>query len=52
MKINADVNVKNELVKVYAINILFGILVIVNAINYVILVSAQIIEIVNAEKGL
>ena len=53
MKINVDVNVKNQLIKVYAIKDLFGILVIVdvNAINLVILVNIQIIQIVSAEKN-
>ena len=41
IKINADANVKNSLIKVYVIKDLFGILVIVNAnvINHVILVT-------------
>ena len=41
IKINADVNVKNELIKVYVIKDMLGILVIVNVnvINDVILVS-------------
>ena len=41
MKINANLNAKNCLIKVYAIKDLFEILVIanVNAINHVILVS-------------
>ena len=41
MKINADVNAKNSLIKVYVIKDLFGILVIVsvNEINHVMLVS-------------
>ena len=41
MMINADVNAKNSLIKVYGIKDLFGILIIVsvNVINPVILVS-------------
>ena len=41
MMINADVNAKKYLIKVYVIRDLFGILVIVNvnAINHVILMS-------------
>ena len=41
MKINADVNVKNLLIKVYVVKNLFGILVItnVNVINHAILVG-------------
>ena len=41
MMINADVNAKNSLIKVYRIKDLFGILIIVsvNVINPVILVS-------------
>ena len=52
MKINVDVNVKNKLIKVYAINDLFGILVIVilNVINHVVLVNIYIIQIVSVEK--
>ena len=40
-RLNVDANVKNSFIKVYAIKILFGILVIVNltAIKHVILVS-------------
>ena len=43
MKINANLNAKNWLIKVYAIKDLFGILVIasVNAINLVILVNRK-----------
>ena len=52
MKINADVNAKNKLLKVYVIKDLFGILLIVsvNVINYVILESIQITKIVIVEK--
>ena len=41
IKINVDVNVKNELIKEYAMKDLFGILVTVNvnAINLVVLVN-------------
>ena len=41
MMINAGMNVKNWLIKVYGINNLFGIqvMLIVNVINHVILVS-------------
>ena len=41
IKINADVNVKNEFIKVFLIKDLFGILVIEsgNVINHVMLVS-------------
>ena len=51
-KLNADVNAKNRLIKVYAIKDLFGIQVIanVNVINHVILVSIQTMKIVNVEK--
>ena len=54
MMINASVNAKNQLIKVYAIRDLFGILVIVNAnaINHVILVIIQIMKIVSARKKL
>ena len=50
--INADVNVKNSLVKGYVIKDLLGILVTVNVIvmNYVILESVQIIKIFNTEN--
>ena len=53
MKINADVNVKNEFIKEFLIKDLFGILVIVsgNVINHVMLVSIQITKIVSAEKN-
>ena len=41
IKVNADVNVKNLLIKVHVIKYLFGILLIgnVNVINHVMLVS-------------
>ena len=50
--INADVNVKNSLIKEYVIKDLLGILVTVNVIvmNYVILESVQIIKIFNTEN--
>ena len=50
--INVDANLKNYLTKAYVIKDMPGILVIVNVnvINHVILVSIQIIKIVNAEK--
>ena len=53
IKINADVNVKNWLTKVYVIKEMYGILVImsVNVISHVILVSIYIMKIVNVEKG-
>ena len=53
IKINADVNVKNWLTKVYVIKDMYGILVImsVNVISHVILVSIYIMKIVNVEKG-
>ena len=53
IKINADVNVKNLLIKMYTIKDLFGILVIanVNAINLAISVNIQIIQIVSVEKS-
>ena len=53
MKINVDVNVKNEFIKEFLIKDLFGILVIVsgNVINHVMLVSIQITKIVSAEKN-
>ena len=52
-KINVDVNVKNQLIKVYKIKDLFGILVIVNAnaINLVILMNIQIMKTVNVGKN-
>ena len=51
-KINASVNSKNWLIKVYAIKDLFGIKVIanVNVINRVILVSIWTMEIASVEK--
>ena len=51
-KINADLNVKNWLIKAVVIKDLFGILVtvIVNVINYVMLENIYSIKIVNAEK--
>ena len=54
MEINVDVNVKNQLIEMYAIKDLFGILVIVNAsaINLVISVNIQIIETVSVDKKL
>ena len=50
---NVDVNIKNELIKVYVIKDVFGILVIadVNVISHVILVDIQITKIVNVEKS-
>ena len=53
-KINAGVNVKNWLTKVYAIKDLFRILVIVsmNVINHVILVSIYTMKIKSVEKKL
>ena len=53
IKINADLNVKNQLTKEYVINDLFGILVIVNVslINHVMLENIQIMKIKNAEKN-
>ena len=53
IKINADVNVKNWLIKEYGTKDLFGIQVIVNVnvINYVMLENIKIIKIVNVEKG-
>ena len=51
--INVDANVKNRLIKVYAIKYMLEILVIVsvNVINHVILVSIHIMKMVNVEKG-
>ena len=51
-KHNADLNVKNRLIKEYGIKRLFGIQVIVsvNLLNHVILVSIQIMKTVNLEK--
>ena len=53
MKINADVNVKNWLIKEYETEDLPGIQVIVNVnvINYVMLETIKIMKIVNVEKG-
>ena len=53
LKINADVNVKNYLIKVYVIKDLFGIQVIVsvNVINRVILINIEVIQIVSVEKN-
>ena len=53
MKINADVNVKNWLIKEYGTKNLSGIQVIknVNVINYVMLENIKIMKIVNVEKG-
>ena len=53
MKINADVNVKNWLIKEYGTEDLPGIQVIVNVnvINYVMLETIKIMKIVNVEKG-
>ena len=53
MKINADVNVKNWLIKECGTKDLSGIQVIVNVnvINYVMLENIEIMKIVNAEKG-
>ena len=50
--INADLNVKTWLTKVYVITDLFGILAIVNVnvINHVMLENIQIMKIVNVEK--
>ena len=50
---NVDVNVNNLLIKMYVVKDMLGILVIanVNVKNYVMLVSIQIIKIVNVEKG-
>ena len=52
MKINADVNVKNWLIKEYGTEDLPGIQVIVNVnvINYVMLETIKIMKIVNVEK--
>ena len=51
--INVDANGQGQLIKAYVIKDIFGILVIVsvNAINHVMLVSIQIMKIVNVEKG-
>ena len=52
LKINADMNAKNRLTKVYATKDIFGIQVIsnVNAINQVMLENIQIMQIVSAER--
>ena len=52
MKINADVNVKNWLIKVVVIKDLFGIHVTVNVnvINHVVLGNIWTIKIVNVGK--
>ena len=54
MMINAGVNARNSLIKVYVINDLFGILVIVslNVTNPMILVRIQTVKIVSAKKRL
>ena len=51
--INADVNAKNSLIKVYVIKDLFEILAIVsvNVINHVMLVSIQTMKTVRAGKN-
>ena len=51
--INADVNAKNQLTKVYAIKDLFRIQVIVNvnAINHVMFENIQMMKTIIAEKG-
>ena len=53
MMINAGVNAKNELIKVYVIKDLFGIQVIVslNAINLALLVSIYTTKTANIEKN-
>ena len=53
IRINADVNVKNLLIKVFVIKDMPGILVIVNVnvINHVLLVGTQIMKTVNVRKG-
>ena len=52
IKINADVNIKNQLIKECVITDLFGILVIVsvNVIKLVMLVNIQTIKIVSANS--
>ena len=47
---NADLNVKNLLTKEGMIKDLFGILVIVNVINHMMLENIKIIQIVTVEK--
>ena len=51
--VNANVNVKNSLIKAYAIKDLFGILVIlsVDVINHVMLVNILNKELVDVEKN-
>ena len=51
--INADVNAKNQLTKVYAIKDLFRIQVIVNvnAINHVMFENIQMMKTIIVEKG-
>ena len=55
MMINVDASINNQLIKVYVIEDIFGILVTVipsvNVINRVILVKIQTMKIVTAEKG-
>ena len=53
MMINVDANVKNWLIKVYAIKDMLGISVIVsvNVINHAVLVSICIMKTVSVEKG-
>ena len=55
MMINVDASINNQLIKVYVIEDIFGILVTVipsvNVINRVILVKIQTMKIVSAEKG-
>ena len=53
MTINADVNAKNWLIKMYAIKDLFGIWLIVsaNVINHVVLVNISTMKIVSAGKN-
>ena len=53
IRINADVNVKNLLIKVFVIKDMPGILVNVNVnvINHVLLVGTQIMKTVNVKKG-
>ena len=53
IKINADVNTKNKLIKEYVITDLFGTLIIVsvNVIKRVMLVNIWTLKIVNAEKN-
>ena len=52
MMVNACVNVKNWLIKLYVVRDIFGILVIVNVnvINHLILENIQTMKIVNVEK--